>query len=58
VVATTAAMVHAETTALDALPWGAAQAIAVVLGFVLLGPTLGLRTRSGSSRTSVRSGPG
>jgi hypothetical protein len=39
------AMSHAETTAVGSIPWGALQAGAVVLGFVLLGPPLGLRER-------------
>lgn len=38
-----AAMAHAETTLTGALPWGAIQAATVVLGFVALGPALGLR---------------
>ena len=37
------AMSHAETTLSGAVPWGVAQAASVVLGFVLLGPLLGLR---------------
>ena len=37
------AMAHAETTIAGALPWGVSQAAAVVVGFVLLGPALGLR---------------
>lgn len=39
------AMSHAETTAVGSIPWGVLQAGAVVLGFVLLGPPLGLRER-------------
>lgn len=37
------AMSHAETTVAGALPWGLMQAAAVVLGFIVLGPSLGLR---------------
>jgi hypothetical protein len=37
------AMTHAETTVAGALPWGVMQAAAVVLGFIVLGPSLGLR---------------
>ena len=37
------AMTHAEATVGGALPWGAVQALAVVLGFTVLGPRLGLR---------------
>ncbi len=37
------AMSHAETTFAGALPYGLTEAVAVVLGFFLLGPTLGLR---------------
>jgi uncharacterized membrane protein len=37
------AMSHAETTVAGALPWGAVQAVAVVFGFVVLGPSLELR---------------
>jgi len=37
------AMAHAETTFVGALPWGLTQAAAVVLAFVVLGPTLELR---------------
>ena len=37
-------MNKAETNTLQqALPWGAAEVAAIVLGFFLLGPTLGLR---------------
>jgi HAAS len=43
IVGAASAMRHAETTALGALPWGVAEAAAVVIGFVLLGPRLGLR---------------
>jgi hypothetical protein len=39
------AMSHAETTLAGALPWGIAQAATVVLGFIVLGPALGLRRR-------------
>jgi hypothetical protein len=46
VVAAAGAMSHAETTVVGALPWGIAQVAAVVLGFVVLGPRLGLRERS------------
>ena len=42
-VAVPSAMSHAETTLTGALPWGIAQAVAVIGGFVLLGPALGLR---------------
>ena len=38
------AMSHAETTLPGALPWGLIQAATVVLGFVVLGPTLRLRS--------------
>jgi hypothetical protein len=38
-----AAMSHAETTVLGALPWGVTQAVAVIAGYVLLGPALELR---------------
>ena len=38
------AMRHAETTMIGALPWGIAQAVAVVAGYVALGPALELRT--------------
>jgi hypothetical protein len=44
-VAAAGAMAHAETTFRTALPWGAAQAAAVAVGFVVLGPQLGLRDR-------------
>ncbi len=44
-VASASAMSHAETTVLGALPWGVGEAAAVVAGFVLLGPALGLRRR-------------
>jgi hypothetical protein len=37
------AMSHAETTLRGALPWGLIQSATVVLGFVVLGPTLRLR---------------
>jgi hypothetical protein len=36
-------MSHAETTFTGALPWGVVQAGAVLFGFFLLGPALGLR---------------
>ena len=37
-------MTHAETpTFTGALPWGIAEAVSVLAGFLLLGPTLGLR---------------
>ena len=39
------AMSHAETTVSGAVPWGLAQAGSVGLGFVVLGPLLGLRPR-------------
>jgi hypothetical protein len=39
-----AAMRHAETTLIGALPWGLAEAVAVVAGYVALGPALELRT--------------
>jgi hypothetical protein len=45
------AMSHAETTLAGALPWGMAQAATVVMGFILLGPALGLR-RPNRARTS------
>lgn len=38
------AMSHAETTFAAALPWGALEAAAVVAGFTVLGPQLGLRS--------------
>jgi len=41
-VAAGSAMTHAETTVTGALPWGLAQAAAVVIGFLVLGPTLEL----------------
>lgn len=44
-----AAMSHAETTAVGSLPWGVLQAAAVVLGFAVLGPPLGLRERRTTS---------
>jgi hypothetical protein len=37
------AMARAETTVWAALPWGIAEVVAIVLGFVLLGPMLELR---------------
>ncbi len=43
IVAGLSAMSHAETTVLGALPWGVAQAAAVIAGYVLLGPALELR---------------
>jgi hypothetical protein len=45
VVAGAGAMSHAETSVLAALPWGIGQALAVVVGYVWLGPSLGLRAR-------------
>jgi hypothetical protein len=42
-IAAPTAMSHAETTVAAAIPWGVLQTAAVVLGFVLLGPSLGLR---------------
>ena len=45
-----ASMAHAETTVYGALPWGLAQAVAVVAGFVLLGPALGFRRHATSTR--------
>ncbi|MDP9240920.1 MAG: hypothetical protein M3O55_09830 [Actinomycetota bacterium] len=39
------AMSHAEATLSGAVPWGLAQAASVVLGFIALGPLLGLRQR-------------
>lgn len=47
-----AAMSHAETTALGALPWGATQAAAVIAGFVLVGPTLELREAKSAHRAA------
>ena len=41
--AAASAMSYAETTVLGAVPWGLGEAAAVVAGFVLLGPSLGLR---------------
>ena len=38
------AMSHAETTLPGSLSWGLIQAATVVLGFVVLGPTLRLRS--------------
>ena len=38
-----AAMSHAETTVLGAVPWGVGEAVATVVGFAVLGPLLGLR---------------
>jgi hypothetical protein len=40
------AMSHAETTLAGAVPWGIAQAATIVLGFIVLGPALGLRRPS------------
>jgi hypothetical protein len=37
------AMAHAETTFTAALPWGIAQAAAVIIAFMVLGPVLELR---------------
>jgi hypothetical protein len=48
-----AAMSHAETTAVGSLPWGLLQAAAVVLGFVVLGPSLGLREQRTTSRSAT-----
>jgi hypothetical protein len=45
------AMSHAETTVAGALPYGVIQAATVVMGFILLGPALGLR-RPNRARTS------
>jgi len=42
-------MSHAETSVTAALPWGAVEAAAVILGFVVLGPVLELRDVSRSS---------
>jgi hypothetical protein len=42
-IAVVPAMSHAETTLSGALPWGLVQASTVVLGFVILGPSLQLR---------------
>lgn len=47
-VAAASAMSHAETTVGRALPWGVAEAAAVVAGFVLLGPCLEVRSLSRS----------
>jgi hypothetical protein len=44
-VSATAAMRHAETTVVGALPWGIAQAASVIGAYLLLGPTLQLRDR-------------
>ena len=44
------AMANADTTVRGALPWGIAQAAAVVAGFVLLGPALQLRAPRPSQR--------
>ena len=41
--ATWTAMTHAETSVAGALPWGIAQATAVIVGFQVLGPRLELR---------------
>ncbi len=43
ILAAASAMLHAETTALGAIPWGVAEAAAVVAAFLLIGPSLGLR---------------
>jgi hypothetical protein len=43
IVAGLGAMANADTTVRGALPWGIAQAAAVVAGFVFLGPALQLR---------------
>ena len=49
-------MSHAETTVTGALPWGIAQAVAVIGGFVLLGPALDLRrTRAAGSASDLSS---
>jgi hypothetical protein len=45
------AMSHAETTLSGAVPWGLAQALSVVVGFVVLAPLLGLRQRHRHSTT-------
>lgn len=42
-------MSHAETSVTAALPWGAVEAAAVIVGFVVLGPVLELRDVSRSS---------
>lgn len=47
-VAAAAAMSHAETTWTGALPWGAAEAAAVIGGFVWFGPSLEVRSLSRS----------
>ena len=47
------AMSHAETTLSGAVPWGVAQAAGVVLGFVLLGPSLGLRASTPRLRRTL-----
>ena len=52
-VAGLAAMSHAETTVLSALPWGATQAAAVVAGYLLLGPALELRSTKPIHRTAL-----
>ena len=44
------AMSHAETTLSGATPWGLLQGASVVLGFIVLGPTLGLRESDRISR--------
>jgi hypothetical protein len=47
ILAALTAMPHAETTASGELAWGAIQGAAVVVGFIFLGPALGLRRRGG-----------
>jgi hypothetical protein len=46
-----AAMSLAETRLADALVWGASQAAAVIVGFVVLGPMLELRPRAAETVT-------
>ena len=49
ILAAITAMPHAETTLSGDLVWGAIQAAAVVVGFIVLGPTLELRSHSRAS---------
>ena len=54
-VAAASAMAHAETTVLNAVPWGLGEAAAVVAAFVLLGPRLGLRDGQAGAGAAVSS---
>jgi hypothetical protein len=50
------AMSHAETTLAGALPWGLLQAVAVILGFMVLGPLLDLRSADATSTHAITPG--